>query len=114
MVGQPLAARLAVPLLLNGRGIVPHDSTLHLRHDPLQTYLACNKRELAEIAAIEFEEVEGKEERPFAAEQEFVKPAAPIVVEADDLSIENRRLAANGVGEFDLQHRPVLEGVAPP
>jgi hypothetical protein len=73
---------------------------LHLRHDALQADLAFDERELTEIAAVELEEIERAEEGPLTAEQQLVEVAPAIVIEATHFSIQNRGLAANGVGEF--------------
>jgi hypothetical protein len=82
---------------------------LHVRHDALQASLPFEEWELAEIAAIEFGEIERTVEGPLAAEQELMEVAPSVVIETTHLAIENRRVAPHGVGEFNFEVGEVLE-----
>ena len=93
------------------------------RHDPSQRSLAFDERQLAEIAAILPQDVEGAEVRCTAPEQELVKLRVAVLVQAGDFAIKYDGTAfylfATTIGELleagegvaiprDQAHRAVL------
>jgi hypothetical protein len=91
---------------------VPHP-LLHSGHDARQSALTFQKRHSTHLP-MNAQDIEGTEERLCAMKQEVVEVAPAVVIEAHDLTIEDRRLRSQGVGKFELQRVPTTKVVAVP
>ena len=74
--------------------------------------LAFSQRQRAQIASVQHQQIERVEIRPLTAEHQPVEIRSAVRVQAADLSIEHRALAAHRVRHFLTKLRPGLERVA--
>jgi hypothetical protein len=88
------------------------DARFDARHNGREASLAFMQRPYTQIFAIESQQIEGEEVRPFTTEQQRVELAAAIGRQTADLPVEDCVLTPNGVHELVAENRSL--GRLPP